>query len=92
MASAKDVAKLAGTTSEVVASVMAAIVEITRTGESVVCQGFGTFSKKHKEARDGRNPATGEALKIAAKDVLHFKPSPSVVMIAPKAAPARRRG
>ncbi len=35
--------------------------------------GFGTFSTSHRKARDGRNPATGATIKIAAKNVIKFK-------------------
>jgi DNA-binding protein HU-beta len=38
-------------------------------------QGFGNFAVKHREARTGRNPRTGEALEIAAKNVVDFSPS-----------------
>ena len=37
--------------------------------------GFGTFSIVHKEAREGRNPQSGEAIQIAAKNAVKFKPS-----------------
>ncbi|MDY5969412.1 MAG: HU family DNA-binding protein [Bacteroidales bacterium] len=37
--------------------------------------GFGTFSTVKREARTGRNPRTGEKIKIAAKKVVKFKPS-----------------
>ena len=36
--------------------------------------GFGTFSKVRRKARKGRNPQTGEAIKIKAKNVVKFKP------------------
>ena len=35
--------------------------------------GFGKFSVKTREAREGRNPATGETMKIPAKNVVSFK-------------------
>lgn len=38
-------------------------------------QGFGNFTIKHRAARTGRNPKTGEALEIAAKNVVDFSPS-----------------
>jgi DNA-binding protein HU-beta len=37
--------------------------------------GFGTFTVKHRKARTARNPQTGEAVKVPAKNVVHFKPS-----------------
>ena len=36
--------------------------------------GFGTFSKVHRKARKGRNPQTGEAIKIKASNSVKFKP------------------
>ena len=35
--------------------------------------GFGTFASKHRSARQGRNPATGETITIAAKKYPTFK-------------------
>ena len=40
----------------------------------VTLVGFGTFQKTRRKARKGRNPQTGEALKIKAKNVVKFKP------------------
>jgi DNA-binding protein HU-beta len=45
--------------------------EIKRSGEFVM-PGLGKLVKKHRPARMGRNPATGEAIKIPAKTVLKF--------------------
>ena len=42
-------------------------------GDSVALVGFGTFSVRHRKARDGRNPSTGEAMHIAASNVPGFK-------------------
>jgi DNA-binding protein HU-beta len=51
-----------------------ALIESTvGKGERVEFMGFGTFSSLRKPARTGSNPATGELLQIAAKDVPHFK-------------------
>ena len=36
--------------------------------------GFGTFSKVRRKARQGRNPQTGESIKIKARNVVKFKP------------------
>ncbi|MBU2767762.1 integration host factor subunit beta [Acidithiobacillus ferrivorans] len=44
-------------------------------GKKVRIHGFGTFSVKHKPANEARNPATGEAVNVPAKDVLVFKAS-----------------
>lgn len=45
--------------------------EIKRSGE-MVFPGLGKMVKKHRAARMGRNPATGETIKIPAKTVLKF--------------------
>ena len=42
-------------------------------GDSVSLVGFGTFSVRHRAARDGRNPQTGATIKIPAKKVVKFK-------------------
>ena len=42
-------------------------------GETVTLVGFGTFSTKQREARTGRNPRTGESIKIKAAIVPVFK-------------------
>jgi DNA-binding protein HU-beta len=39
----------------------------------VTLVGFGTFSKSHRKARNGRNPQTGETIKIKAGNVVKFK-------------------
>jgi DNA-binding protein HU-beta len=43
--------------------------------EQVAIAGFGTFIAKTRAARDGRNPATGEPLKIPEKTSAAFKPA-----------------
>lgn len=85
MAGSNEVAKLVeGISATGVQAVLEAILEIVKRGEDVNVKGFGTFSKKHKEARMGRNPATGEEVQISAKDVLHFKPSKLITFEVPK--------
>ena len=39
----------------------------------VTLVGFGTFSKVRRKARKGRNPQTGEAIEIKARNVVKFK-------------------
>jgi DNA-binding protein HU-beta len=43
-----------------------------KKGESVALIGFGTFSTSKRTARTGRNPRTGEAIKIPARKVVKF--------------------
>ncbi len=42
-------------------------------GNNVAVAGFGTFKVSHRAARDGRNPKTGETMKIAASNSVSFK-------------------
>lgn len=39
---------------------------------------FGTFTVKHRKAREGRNPRTKEPITIPASNTVNFKPSPSL--------------
>jgi len=50
-----------------------AIQGILATGDKVTLPGFGTFSTSKRAARTGRNPQTGEAIKIKARTVAKFK-------------------
>jgi integration host factor subunit beta len=43
-------------------------------GGRVELRGFGAFSTREREARQGRNPRTGEAVDVPAKSVPYFKP------------------
>lgn len=54
-------------------SVMDAIMEAMSAGDKVTLVGFGTFSVAERAAREGRNPQSGKAIKIAAKKVVKFK-------------------
>ena len=51
-----------------------AIGEALAKGDTVQLIGFGTFGVKERAAREGRNPRTGEVVKIAASKVPYFKP------------------
>ena len=50
-----------------------AISEALKAGDKVALVGFGTFSVNERPARQGINPATKEAITIAAKKVAKFK-------------------
>ena len=56
-----------------------AVVDAIKVGvkkdKSVQVVGFGTFSIRKRAARMGRNPQTGEAIKIKASRSVAFKPS-----------------
>ena len=49
--------------------------ETLESGENLKVSGFGNFEVKQKEARNGRNPQTGETMTITARRVLSFRPS-----------------
>ncbi|WP_406677473.1 HU family DNA-binding protein [Moorella sp. ACPs] len=59
---------------KVVSAVLASIEEALAQGDKVQLVGFGTFEIKERAARVGRNPRTGEEIKIAATRVPVFKP------------------
>ncbi len=44
-----------------------------KKGDRVQITGFGTFEAKHRKARTGRNPRTGETIQIAASKTPGFK-------------------
>ena len=63
---------------ELVDSVFQRIVDAARQGEEVSLFGFGKFKIAERAARKGRNPRTGEAVKIAASKNLKFTPARSL--------------
>jgi DNA-binding protein HU-beta len=54
-------------------SIVDGITKTLRNGKKVTLVGFGTFTVIKRAARKGRNPATGEAIKIKAKKVAKFR-------------------
>jgi DNA-binding protein HU-beta len=52
---------------------MMAIAGALKKGDAVTLVGFGTFSVSKRESRLGRNPKTGDTIKIPAKKVARFK-------------------
>jgi DNA-binding protein HU-beta len=53
----------------------AAVSDAIARGEEVSVQGFGKFKVSDRPAREGRNPATGEAIQIAASRKATFAPA-----------------
>ncbi|UXR63450.1 HU family DNA-binding protein [Bdellovibrio bacteriovorus] len=51
-----------------------AIQEALKDGEEVKLVGFGTFTRTSRKARQGRNPKTGETVKIPSAYIPKFKP------------------
>ncbi len=57
-----------------VAAILEGITDTLVKGNKVQLVGFGTFEVRERKARDGRNPSTGETIKIEAQKVPAFKP------------------
>ncbi len=55
-------------------SVLDGIKKTLKRKKKVTLIGFGTFSVSRRKARKGRNPRTGETLKIAARNIPKFAP------------------
>ncbi len=49
------------------------ITKALKKGEKVPVAGFGTFNVSKRKAREGRNPQTGETVKIPARKAVSFK-------------------
>lgn len=71
VAKSADLSKAQAT--EAVSAVFGTIEKCLKKGDKAQLLGFGTFSVNKRAARDGRNPATGEKIKIKAKNVIKFK-------------------
>jgi len=72
-----EVAKVVSTKKEAKAAVDCVLESITKTlkkrkTEAVTLVGFGTFKVNKRKARKGRNPQTGEEIKIKASRVVKF--------------------
>jgi len=54
-------------------AMIGSVTKALKKGDTVSLIGFGTFSVKKRAARTGRNPATGETIKIKASKTPSFK-------------------
>jgi DNA-binding protein HU-beta len=63
---------------KIIDGVFAAITKAALDGEEVALNGFGRFKVTDRAERQGRNPATGEPLTIAASKKLTFTPAKAV--------------
>ncbi len=76
-----EVAKVVSTKKEAqiaVDCVLSSITNALKKGEDVTLTGFGTFKVVKRKARKGRNPYTGEAIKIKATKAPKFTPGKSL--------------
>ena len=74
----KSVARKTGLTGKQASAAVDAVLETIREsvagGEKVYLTGFGTFEKRARSARTGRNPQTKEAIHLPARSVPTFRP------------------
>ena len=68
------------------------VAESLVNGDEIRIHGFGSFKTAQRAARVGRNPRTGEAVKVPARRVVRFSPSTSLSsqLKGSKAAAAKR--
>jgi len=71
VAASADISKAAA--SRAVDGMTKAITKALKKGDTVTLVGFGTFSVRKRAARQGRNPQTGEVIKIKASKQPVFK-------------------
>ncbi|MGM0628902.1 MAG: HU family DNA-binding protein [Patescibacteria group bacterium] len=70
--------KLGGTkvqAEEVVETLISTVTDSLKKGEDVSIAGLGIFSTKERQARQARNPRTGETIDVPAMKVPKFKPA-----------------
>ena len=76
-----EVAKVVSTkkeAQEAVDCVFSSITKALKKGDTVTLVGFGTFKVTQRKARKGRNPQTGEEIKIKASKAAKFTPGKSL--------------
>ncbi|TZF91713.1 MULTISPECIES: HU family DNA-binding protein [Cognatilysobacter] len=74
VAAIADAAELSRTeAANAVDAMVSVITKTLKKGETVTLVGFGTFEVRSRAARQGRNPKTGETIKIAASKNPSFK-------------------
>ena len=57
----------------IVKDILELIAQSLEEGNRIEVRGFGSFSLHHRQPRVGRNPKTGDSVKLDAKSVPHFK-------------------
>ncbi|MEW8153262.1 MAG: HU family DNA-binding protein [Candidatus Thiodiazotropha endolucinida] len=71
MAESADISKAAA--GRALDGMVDAVTKAMKAGDTLSLVGFGTFSVKERAAREGRNPQTGETIKIKASRIPSFK-------------------
>ncbi len=75
--------------SGVVEAVFESMIDELQRGGKVEIRHFGSFRRRERKARQGRNPLTGAVVDVPAKSVVHFTPSQELrrVLMATAATP-----
>jgi nucleoid DNA-binding protein len=59
-------------------AILEGIIQAAENGQEVSLHGFGSFTRRDRSARQGRNPKTGETVQIGASSTLGFKPAKAI--------------
>lgn len=59
----------------IIGAAFSALAKSVRAENRFAYPGFGTFTVRERQARDGRNPRTGKKIKIKASKTIGFKPA-----------------
>ena len=73
IAASADISKTQATA--MIEALIDSISSAMKKGERVTLMGFGTFAISHHKARNGRNPQTGDLIKLPARSAARFLPS-----------------
>ncbi len=65
-------------TTDMIDATFQAIAKTIKKEKRFAYPGFGTFTVRSRKARKGRNPQTGEEIKIKASKTVGFKPAPTL--------------
>lgn len=63
---------------DIIAATFETIAKAVKKEKRFAYPGFGTFTVRSRKARKGRNPQTGEEIKIKASKTVGFKPAPTL--------------
>ena len=73
-----EVAKISDLTRKhsevIVEAVFTSIIDALQKGDKIELRGFGSFRIRQRNARQGRNPKTGDTVSVPAKRIPYFKP------------------
>ena len=82
---------LASDVERIVGTILAGITDALARGDRVELRGFGSFETRHRTARKGRNPRTGEAVTVPEKAAVHFRAGKELRQRVDRGAPTARQ-